>query len=201
MTNLSNVKQGRPVISDLRFSHFGMFVCHLGRMETFYTKALGFTVTDRGSLSGPKGSFDLVFLSRDPDEHHQIVLATGRPAHLDFNPINQISLKTGSLATLRAFKTSLPRAGASELITVTHGNAVSIYCRDPEGNRLEIFVDLPWYVAQPLREPIDLDIDDEALLKMLEAHARSLPGFEPRAAWRQRMALLMGLRAANPAVT
>jgi catechol-2,3-dioxygenase len=102
---------------------------------------------------------------------------------------------------LRAFKSSLPGAGASELITVTHGNAASIYCRDPEGNRLEIFVDLPWYVAQPLREPIDLDIDDGQLFKMLEAHARSLAGFEPRAAWRQRMARLMGLTDADPTVT
>ena len=201
MTNLGKVKQGYPVISDLRFSHFGMFVCNLARMETFYTHALGFTVTDRGSLSSANGLFDLVFLSRDPDEHHQIVLATGRPAHLEFNPINQISLKTGSLSMLRSFKSSLPAAGASELTTVTHGNAASIYCRDPEGNRLEIFVDLPWYVAQPLREPIDLDIDDEALLKMLEAHARSLPGFEPRAIWRQRMAKRMGLSDADPTVT
>ena len=46
-------------------------------MEGFYTRLLGFTVTDRGQLQGAAGPVSLVFLSRDPDEHHQIVLATG----------------------------------------------------------------------------------------------------------------------------
>lgn len=64
----------------LTFAHFGMFVTDIARMERFYTEVLEFTVTDRGQLTGPNGPFDLVFLSRDPDEHHQLVLATGRPA-------------------------------------------------------------------------------------------------------------------------
>ena len=60
----------------LTFSHLGIFVRDLAAMADFYTTRLGFTVTDRGALPG----VDLVFLSRDPDEHHQIVLASGRPA-------------------------------------------------------------------------------------------------------------------------
>lgn len=176
-----------------RFSHIGLYVTDIARMEGFYTRVLEFTVTDRGQLSGPNGPMDLVFLSRDPDEHHQIVLITGRPADAGFNPINQISLKADALATLRSMLHTLQREGLPGITPVTHGNAVSIYVPDPEGNRLELYVDLPWYVSQPLRLPVDLEPDDATLMAQLEAHARSLPGFRPRAEWRAEMARRMGL--------
>lgn len=178
---------------ELRFSHFGMSVTNLARMEDFYTRVLGFTVTDRGQLPGPQGPRDLVFLSRDPDEHHQIVLVTGRPAELAFNPINQISLKADSLATLRALREAIRQEGINDISPVSHGNAVSIYTFDPEGNRLELFIDLPWYVAQPMVVAVDLDPADDVLMARLEAHARQLPGFMPRAEWRAQMARRMGL--------
>ena len=54
-------------------SHFGVSCFDLDRMEDFYTRVLGFTVTDRGMAGGMK----LVFLSRDPREHHQLLLNTG----------------------------------------------------------------------------------------------------------------------------
>jgi catechol-2,3-dioxygenase len=176
-----------------RFSHFGIFVHAIGAMEDFYTRVLQFTVTDRGQLPGPDGAVDLVFLSRDPDEHHQIVLVSGRPETLPFNVINQISLKADSLATLKAMHRLLRAESAREVAPVTHGNALSVYVRDPEGNRLELYIDLPWYVSQPMRVPVDLQLDDAALMAGLEAHARSLPGFRPRSEWRQEMARRMGL--------
>lgn len=179
--------------SGLTFAHFGMFVTDLPLMERFYTEVLGFTVTDRGQLTGANGPFDLVFLSRDPDEHHQLVFATGRPDAPAFNPINQISFRADSLATLRTSWRRLVAEGARELIPVTHGNAVSVYGRDPEGNRIEVYFNLPWYVTQPVREGVDLSKDDDVLMAWLEAHARSLPGFEPRERWRERMAQRMGL--------
>lgn len=178
----------------LTFSHFGMFVTDIAKLEDFYTRVLEFTVTDRGQLPGPDGQLmDIVFLSRDPDEHHQIVLMTGRPADMGFNPINQISMKADSLATLRLMHERLQREGAKEIAPVTHGNAVSVYVRDPEGNRLELYVDLPWYVNQPMRVPVDLSVDDATLMQQLEAHARTLPGFRPRSEWRAEMARRMGL--------
>jgi len=174
------------------FSHFGMFVNDIARLEEFYTRILEFTVTDRGQLSGPQGPMDLVFLSRDPDEHHQIVLITGRPKDLPFNPINQISLKADSLATLCAMHRRLLAERVPGIVPVTHGNAVSIYVPDPEGNRLELYFDLPWYVSQPMRVPIDLT-EEASLMQRLEAHARTLPGFRPRSEWRAEMARRMGV--------
>lgn len=174
------------------FSHFGMYVTDVARLEAFYTRILEFTVTDRGELPGPHGTMQLVFLSRDPDEHHQLILVSGRPRDMAFNPINQISLKADSLKTLCAMHRTLVAEGMANIVPVTHGNAVSIYLPDPEGNRLELYFDLPWYVEQPMRVPVDLG-DEATLMQRLEDHARSLPGFKPRAEWRAEMARRMGV--------
>jgi catechol 2,3-dioxygenase-like lactoylglutathione lyase family enzyme len=177
----------------LAFSHVGIYVQDLAAMTRFYAELLDFAITDAGKLEGPSGPVELVFLSRDPAEHHQIVLATGRPEHVPFNVINQISLRADSLATLRDLHARLAGAGATDIHPITHGNAVSVYARDPEGNRLELFVDTPWYVSQPMRVPVDFAQPDDVLMRRIEEHARSLPGFEPRSAWQARMARKMGL--------
>lgn len=175
----------------LSFNHMGIYVHDLATMEAFYTRVLGFSVTDRGSLQGAAGPVRLVFLSRDPCTHHQIVLASGRPQTLAYNPINQISLAADSLATLREMYRRFVELGARDIDAITHGNAVSFYVRDPEGNRLELFVDTPWYVSQPMKVAVDLELPEDALLAFVEAHARSLPGFCSRTDWELRMRTLM----------
>lgn len=181
----------------IRFSHVGIYVTDIARMEAFYSGFLGFTVTDRGDLDTPRGRVGLVFLSRDPTEHHQIVLATGRPEATGFNTVNQLSFRVDSLSTLRNLYQGMLQGPMSqemsEVSPACHGNALSVYVKDPEGNRLELFVDTPWYVSQPLRVPFDFSLNDEQLWAWSETYARSLPGFEPRAQWEQRMARKMGL--------
>ncbi|NVM90390.1 VOC family protein [Variovorax sp. SG517] len=171
----------------LQFSHIGLYVTDLDRMAGFYKRALRFTQTDAGDL----GPVRLVFLSRDPNEHHQLVLATGRPADMAFNVVNQLSFRVPDLATLRAFHGRLLDEGATDMHPVTHGNAVSVYCRDPEGNRLELFMDTPWYCDQPLREPIDLSQSDEAILARAEAIAKRFPKFMTRVQWQAEVARRM----------
>jgi catechol-2,3-dioxygenase len=172
---------------NLQFSHIGLYVSDLPRMARFYKQALRFTQTDAGDL----GTMQLVFLSRDPREHHQLVLATGRPVELDFNVVNQISFRVPDIATLRKFHVRLLAEGAYEMHPVTHGNAISVYCRDPEGNRLELFMDTPWYCEQPLREPVDLSQSDEVILARAEAIAKRFPGFMSRAQWQADVARRM----------
>ena len=178
-------------VPSLAFSHMGMFVTDPARMEDFYTRMLGFAVTDRGELETPRGRVSLVFLSRDPSEHHQIVLASGRPPQGGFNPINQISFRMAEFAGLREMHRRLAAEGAAELSPVSHGNALSLYFRDPEGNRVELFVDTPWYVRQPLRIPMDMALDDAALWAWAEAEARKQPGFRPVEDWRAELAARM----------
>lgn len=176
-----------PQPLSLAFSHLGFYVTDIDRMADFYKGALRFTQTDKGTL----GPVRLVFLSRDPNEHHQIVLATGRPADMAFNTINQMSFRVPDVATLRAFHDRLLASGASDMQPVTHGNAISLYCRDPEGNRLELFMDTPWYCEQPLREPLDFALSDEQIMAQAETIARGRPRFMPRAQWQAELARQM----------
>jgi len=167
-------------VPEFSFSHMGMFVADAARMEDFYTRVLGFAVTDRGML-GPTA---LVFLSRDPREHHQIVLASGRPPEAGFNPINQISFRMADFAGLREMHRRLQEEQVAELAPVSHGNALSVYFRDPEKNRIELFIDTPWYVQQPMRIPMDMKLSDAELWKWAEGEARRSPGFMPVEQWR-----------------
>lgn len=178
------------------FSHVGIHVHDLPAMEAFYTELLGLVVTDRGPLETPLGVLDFVFLSRDPREHHQLVLASGRPAETPFNVLNQISFRLDSLASLRAMHDRLGAFPVSDVVPINHGNALSVYFRDPEGNRVELFIDTPWYVTQPLRIRFDFATSDEALMRWTEETARALPGFRPVGDWRREMAARMGLEQA-----
>ena len=169
----------------LSFSHFGFFVRDLERMVDFYTRVLGFAVSDRGEL----GAMSLAFLTRDPRDHHQIVLVSGRPNEPGFNPINQISFRMESFSGLREMHRLLQQEkGVSEISPVSHGNALSVYFRDPEANRIELFVDTPWYVVQPMRIPMDMSLSDEALWSWAEKSARELPGYKPVEDWRADIA-------------
>src|SRR5436190_7450557 len=156
-------------VPEFAFSHMGMFVADVARMEDFYTRVLGFTVTDRGDLETPRGKVFLVFLSRDPKEHHQIVLASGKPDGLSFNPINQISFRMAEFAGLREMHRRLTDEKVKELYAVSHGNAISVYFHDPEANRIELFVDTPWYCHQPMRIAMDMTLSDAELWSWAEA--------------------------------
>jgi catechol 2,3-dioxygenase len=175
-------------VPQLAFSHMGIYVTDLPRMEDFYTRMLGFAVTDRGNL----GSIEIVFLSRDPREHHQIILASGRAPGGGFNPINQISFRMADFAGLREMHRRLEEEGVKELAPVSHGNALSVYFRDPEGNRIELFVDTPWYGQQPVRVPMDMKLSDAELWKWAEAEARKLPDFQPVEQWRAALSRKLG---------
>jgi catechol-2,3-dioxygenase len=177
------------------FSHFGFAVEDIVKMEAFYTRVLGFTVTDRGNV----GEMDLVFLSRDPNDHHQIVLAGGKPAGLPPNPyipqfgsvINQISFKVGSLQDLREIFGILQSENVQSIMPANHGIAWSIYCHDPEGNNLEFFVDSDWYFPQPFLVPLDFGKTNEEIVADTEALCREQQGFEDYSEWRARFAKLM----------
>jgi catechol-2,3-dioxygenase len=172
----------------LSFSHMGINVADLARMEDFYTRVLGFTVTDRGNL----GAIALVFMSLDPAEHHQVILAKGPAVDASPSRINQISFRLSELAGLREMARRAKREGASDLAAVSHGNALSVYFRDPEGNRIELFIDTPWYVRQPQRMPMDLELPDAELWAWAEREARKQPDFQPVEQWRAGLARRMG---------
>jgi catechol 2,3-dioxygenase-like lactoylglutathione lyase family enzyme len=164
----------------LSFSHVGLFVTDLDKMVDFYTKHLGLVISDREKR---EDGTEIAFMTGDPREHHQVVFASGRPADLQYNIIQQISFRAPSLAKLREVYNELLKEPITELGPVTHGNAISAYFRDPEGNRLEVFIDMPWHVPQPFRIPLELGRSDEELLIFVEESVRTQPGFVSRAEW------------------
>ncbi len=173
--------------SNFTFSHVGIFVKDISRMRVFYEQALGLHVTDSGVIGGR----EIVFLSQNPEEHHQFALVSGRPDAEHFNVINQISLRVENLDALRIYYRDLEEAGAQNMDPSTHGNSISVYCHDPEGNRLEVFIDTAWYCDQPIKESIDFSQSDEQIRDQVERIARSGAKFMTRDEWVQRMRALM----------
>ena len=128
-------------LPQMAFSHIGLYVTDMASMVSFYTGVLGFSVTDRARIRGN----DVVFLSRSPDEHHQIVLVPGR-APQSPSTVNQISFRVIALAELRRLHAQLVGLGVSGINPTNHGGSWSVYFSDPEGNRIEFLAQTPWYV-------------------------------------------------------
>jgi catechol 2,3-dioxygenase-like lactoylglutathione lyase family enzyme len=178
----------------LTLSHLGVSCFDLDRMVDFYTRVLGMTVTDQGDV--PVGR--LVFLTTDPAEHHQLVLASGRTeGTIQEGPvlgggfgsaIFQITFRLEDLATLRRMQRRLAAEGNDNFVPLNHGNAWSIYTRDPEGNALEFVVDSPWYVHQPHGEYLDLSLDDAEILRQTEAICQATGNWQPFDEWRAGIA-------------
>jgi catechol-2,3-dioxygenase len=176
----------------------------LAGMEAFYTKVLGMVVTDRGYVEPL--DMHLLFLTLDPDEHHQLVLASGRTeGEVRTDPflggaagsaINQVSFRLGDLGELRRMRDRLVEAGCPKPMPTNHGNAWSMYVRDVEGNPMEFFVDTPWYIPQPFGARLDLKKSDAEIYAETEAMCRAAEGFEPVEAWRARVSAQL---AANKA--
>jgi catechol 2,3-dioxygenase-like lactoylglutathione lyase family enzyme len=169
-----------PPAPKLAFAHCGFHCVDLPGMVAFYKRALGFTETDRGVARG----HDIVFLSWDARDHHQVALVAGRPDLSGFNHINQLSFRVQSIREVQAvYRRVKDEAGVHDARGTNHGNAFAFYFRDPEGNRIEVFCDTPWYITQPCVEPLDLSKPADVILREAEAFCRAMPGFRPVGEW------------------
>ena len=165
-------------IPNMALRHVGMYVTNMDRMVDFYQGLLGFSVSDRG----PYGTGEIAFLTRDPNEHHEIVLATGRPPG-SFCTVNQISFRAEAISDIRATYDLLVAAAVEKIDPIDHGNALSVYFWDPEGNRLEVYMATPWYVEQPNRNFLDFSMSDVEILAANEQTCRADPSFRPLSDW------------------
>lgn len=174
------------MLPDLKLRHMGMFVWDIEKMAQFYQDVLGFLVTDKGFVR----DHHVVFFSRDPKSHHQLVMESGRPpgSGPGFG-LQQISFQVNSLQDLRYMHDVVSARDDVTLIqTVDHGNSWSLYFRDPEVNRVEIYLDTPWHVDQPYLEPMDLSLSDEEIQQLTEQRLRDNPSRRPMQAWQEEMA-------------
>jgi catechol 2,3-dioxygenase len=161
---------------DCQLCHIGLYAFDLEPMVDFYSRIFGLTVTDRGHSSR---GFDIAFLSRDPTEHHQIAIASGRPKEAVHTTINQISFRVQTLEELRQYYPWLIKEKVKKLDPRNHGNAWSVYFADPDGNRVEIYCRSPWHVGQPFGEPLDLTEPADVIRAKTEAMVKQDPTHLP----------------------
>ena len=168
-------------LPQMAFSHIGLYVTDMTSMVDFYTHVLGFSVTDRARIR----ENDVVFLSRNPDEHHQIVLVPGRAAQSP-STVNQISFRVVALAELRRLHAQLVEMNISGINPTNHGGSWSVYFLDPEGNRIELLAQTPWYMP-PVSVPLDFSLSDVEIYGLTEAMVERTPGHMPRTQWREQL--------------
>lgn len=168
----------------MSLSHYQLYVRDLRAMQDFYTGTLGFVVTDAGVVGdGTK----LVFMSLNPGEHHQLVMTETDGGEIAAGAVDHLAFRVDDLAALRAYRGAVDGHGGLTIETISHGNTWSIYFRDPEGNRIEIFTATPWHVAQPCRFDIDLSLPDEELTAWTLEKVAGMADFQPAGDFRANL--------------
>lgn len=161
----------------LSWSHAVLLVRNKDKMLDFYTRVLGFQVTDEGPL--PDGRI-ITFLSQSPDEHHQIGMTATRTDDDPPNSLAHLAFRTGGMGELRGLISRI-ESESIKFRPTSHGNTWSVYFQDPELNGIEIFCDTPWHVQQPQGEVWDTTLDDDALKAWTHAKFENVTGFVPKA--------------------
>ena len=124
----------------LQWAHAVVYVHDMDIMLDFYTKLLGFEVTDRGPMG--ENAPDIVFLSQVPTDHHQLAFVQTRNTIEPSNSVNHFAFRVAELTDVRDMIELLGEdSRASALNPMCHGNAWSIYFQDPESNGARLIFD------------------------------------------------------------
>ncbi len=140
--------------------HVGLYVRDIERSKAFYRDVLGLKISDENKKTGS------TFMTARGrlEEHHELLLVPGRE---DGKVVQQISFRCGSLADIKEFYRTFLERNIPIVRTVSHGNAVGIYFRDPDDNQVEVYwqTGIDW--PQPFGKPVDLTASDEDILANL----------------------------------
>jgi catechol-2,3-dioxygenase len=145
-----------PKVTSL--GHLGFYVRDVERTVAFYRDVLGMTVSDRS----PRGS---VFMTAQDrlSEHHELLIAPGRQEGMT-NTIQQISFRCASLSDVKEFYRIFLERSVPIQRVVTHGNTVSVYFEDPDGNSVEVYWPTGIDVPQPFGKPVDLTRTEDEIV-------------------------------------
>jgi catechol-2,3-dioxygenase len=137
--------------------HLGLYVKDVECSVAFYRDILGLQVSDRS----PRGAVFMTAQDRLA-EHHELLVAPGREG--DGKILQQISFRCGSLADVKEFYRIFLERQVPIQRVVTHGNTVSIYFEDPDGNTVEVYWPTGIDVPQPFGQPMDLTQSDDEIV-------------------------------------
>jgi len=119
-----------------KIGHVGLYCRDLQRMVDFYTRVLGFKVSDVNE----KG---MTFLRFGAD-HHSFVLAPAPQTPSGPTVLQQIAMEVADLEALKGMRRYLLDQGvkASAIKHEGPGNDYTFDFDDPEGNRLQFFCEM-----------------------------------------------------------
>jgi catechol 2,3-dioxygenase len=147
------------MIQAKRLGHVVLNVRDAAKSKEFYTRTLGLRVAHEDLERGT------VFLSFGR-EHHDLALfqmATGEPPDASQPGLHHMAWQLGSFEELQAAYKELKTIGVAVESTIEHNVTRSVYFRDPDGNRVELFCDMvengfeTMRTLGPRRDPLDLE--------------------------------------------
>lgn len=168
-------------------SHVVLFCHDFDAMLKFYTEEIGFHLSDIGEARGQQ----MAFITLDPSlEHHQVALVGGRKGS-DPGALHHLAFGVGSLAELHERHEHLKARQVPGIELWTHASMLSVYYRDIENNRLEFFLETPFYVKQPIAALLDVDLSasEETVFRQIEDKYKDDPSFDLMSNWKARTAL------------
>src|SRR5918999_1264447 len=125
-----------------RIGHVLLKVADVERSKAFYTNVLGFEIVEEDPEHGG------VFMTLGQDGHTLDLSRVDNPATAErVSPnrvgVHHIAFQVDSEAALKNAYFSLEDQGIEVVRAVDHVSQKSIYFHDPDGNRLEIYYELP----------------------------------------------------------
>jgi catechol-2,3-dioxygenase len=147
------------MIQARKLGHLVLKVRDARASRDFYTRTLGLKVSHEDLEHGA------VFLSFGR-EHHELALfqlATGEPPDNKQPGLHHMAWQVGSFAELQAAHRELRELGVAVESTIEHNVSRSVYFRDPDGNRVELYCDMvadgfeAMRTMGPRRDELDID--------------------------------------------
>jgi len=149
-----------PKVNSL--GHMGVYVRDIERSVAFYRDILGLQVSDRS----PRGGVFMTAQDRAV-EHHELLLAPGRNDDGNVNVLQQISFRCATLKDVKEFYRVFVDNKVPINRCISHGNTVSIYAQDPDGNSVEVYWPSGVDVPQPFGKPMDLSRSESEIRDQL----------------------------------
>jgi catechol 2,3-dioxygenase len=124
-----------------RVGHLVLSVKDVERSRRFFEDVLGLPVVAQNERG-------MVFFSTDvKDNHHMLAIMPGKQGAAMPTPdqvgMQHVSFELGSFAELQDAYRRLKDKGVTIDHTVFHGVSKSVYFFDPDGNRLEVYCNVP----------------------------------------------------------
>lgn len=149
-----------PKVSSL--GHVGVYVRDIERSVAFYRDIIGLHVSDRS----PRGGVFMTAQERTL-EHHELLLAPGRNDEGNVNILQQVSFRCATLKDVKDFYKTFVDNQVPINRVVSHGNTVSVYAQDPDGNSVEVYWPSGVDVPQPFGKPMDLTKSEAEIREQL----------------------------------